>query len=36
VSIEKGVPDNHPIVCHGEGDEAPGYMAGDVILFVQI
>lgn len=30
------MPDRHPIMCHGEGDEAPGYMAGDVILVVNI
>jgi len=36
VAIEKGVPDRHVIVLHGEGDEAPGLMAGDVHLVITI
>jgi len=36
VAIEKGVPDNHVIVMHGEGDEAPELLAGDVHLVVTI
>jgi len=36
VAVEKGVPNEHVIVLHGEGDEAPGFMAGDVHLVVSI
>jgi len=36
VAVEKGVPDKHVIVLHGEGDEAPGLMAGDVHLVITI
>lgn len=36
VTIEPGVPENHQITYTGEGDEAPGVMAGDVIFVVKI
>lgn len=36
VPLEKGVPDNHDYVFYGEGDEAPGIMAGDLHVRVKI
>jgi len=36
VPIEQGAPDGHQAVFHGEGDEIPGTMAGDVVVTVTI
>lgn len=36
VPIEKGIPDKHTIQMHGEGDELPGVLAGDLYLTVHI
>jgi len=36
VPIEQGIPDGHQAVFHGEGDEIPGTMAGDVVVTVTI
>lgn len=36
VPLEKGVPDNHDYVFYGEGDEAPGIMAGDLYVRIKI
>jgi len=34
--IEQGCPDQHQSVFHGEGDEIPGTMAGDVVCQINI
>ena len=36
VPIELGVPNEHLITFHGEGDENPGIMAGDLVFRVNI
>jgi len=36
VPIEQGVPDGHQSVFHGEGDEIPGTMAGDLVVNITI
>lgn len=36
VPIEQGVPDQHQSVFHGEGDEAPGTLAGDIVCQINI
>ena len=35
VPIEKGTPGNYPITMHGEGNEIPEAMAGDLIFITQ-
>lgn len=36
VPIEQGCPDSHQSVFHGEGDEIPGTMAGDMVAQITI
>eukprot|EP01016_Furgasonia_blochmanni_P016152 TRINITY_DN1918_c0_g1_i5.p1 TRINITY_DN1918_c0_g1~~TRINITY_DN1918_c0_g1_i5.p1 ORF type:complete len:494 (-),score=187.62 TRINITY_DN1918_c0_g1_i5:221-1702(-) len=36
VAVEQGVPDEHQYVFHGEGDELPGVMAGDIVVRIKI
>lgn len=36
VHIEKGMRNNQKIVFHGEADEAPGTIPGDIIFQIQV
>jgi len=36
IPIEQGCPDGHQSVFHGEGDEMPGTMAGDLVANITI
>ncbi|KAA1077415.1 DnaJ- protein scj1 [Puccinia graminis f. sp. tritici] len=36
LDIDRGSPDGHEEVFEGEGDEGPGYSAGDVLLRIRI
>jgi len=36
LDIDRGSPDGHEEVFEGEGDEGPGYSAGDVVLRIRI
>jgi DnaJ family protein A protein 2 len=36
IPVEQGCPDAHQSVFHGEGDEMPGTMAGDVVAQITI
>ncbi len=35
VTVDKGVPNHHKITYHGESDEAPGVLPGDLIVVVE-
>eukprot|EP00742_Colponemidia_sp_Colp-10_P000448 GILJ01000489.1.p1 GENE.GILJ01000489.1~~GILJ01000489.1.p1 ORF type:complete len:422 (-),score=85.05 GILJ01000489.1:107-1372(-) len=35
VYVDKGVPNGHKIVFHGEADEAPGMLPGDIVFVIQ-
>jgi len=36
VVVEPGVPDSHDYIFHGESDEYPGVMSGDVFARISI